>query len=130
VVRNSDNAVVGPDDPVDWATFQAWLAAGNTPSPAPPPPAPVPSAALWQLKAICDSPPSSLGFTPPTWAQIQTAAASLNNSALSDFIAAFAPQPIPENATTIASLNAALPTPMTAAQLLAFFSAAAAVSIP
>jgi len=131
IIRDADGATIS-DDPrnADWQIYQEWLAAGNTPNPAPTPVAPVPSAAIWQLKAICDSAPASLGFTPPTWAQITTAAASLASPVLSDFIAAFGPQAIPENSTTIAAMNAALPTPMTAAQLLAFFTAAAQVSIP
>ena len=130
--------------------YQDWLAAGGRPAPvaneavlaaalrANFPPGlgalaalqPPPSAAIWQLKAICDSAPASLDFTPPTWAQITAAAASLSSPALSDFIAASAPQPIPEDSTTIAAMNAALPTPMTATQLLAFFTAAAQVTIP
>jgi hypothetical protein len=44
VVRDGDRARI-PDDPgnADWQLYQAWLAAGNTPTPYTPPAAPAPS---------------------------------------------------------------------------------------
>jgi hypothetical protein len=49
ILRLADNAFI-PADPAnrDYAEFQAWLAAGNTPEPAPPSPPPGPDyLAFW-----------------------------------------------------------------------------------
>ena len=41
ILRLSDNAFIPPDPAnTDYAEYQQWLAAGNTPDPAPAPPAP------------------------------------------------------------------------------------------
>ena len=43
VKRLADNAFIPPDlRNTDWAEFQKWLAAGNTPQPADPDPVPQP----------------------------------------------------------------------------------------
>ena len=128
VVRDADGASI-PDDPhnVDWQAYQAWLAAGNAPNPAPTSP-PVPTALLWQLEAACNAAPASLGFTPPTWAQVQAAVAAQNNPALTAFFAVGA-NPIPANSKTLLALAAAVPTPLSAAQVTALVGAAAAVAI-
>lgn len=42
VLRRSDNMIIGPEHEVEWAEYQAWLAAGNTPDPADPDPVYVP----------------------------------------------------------------------------------------
>ncbi|MFZ1109869.1 MAG: hypothetical protein WAN43_16160 [Rhodomicrobium sp.] len=129
ITRDSDGATI-PADPrnTDWQAYQTWLAAGNAPTPAPVPPTPVPSALMWQIAAVCAAPPSSLGFTPPTWAQVQAAVTALANPAVSAF-AASGVNPIPANSTALAAINAKLATPMTAAQLTALIAAAAQISI-
>lgn len=53
VVRNSDDAIIGPEDTVDWAAYQSWLAEGNTPTPAPVEPAPVPQQVpMWSVRTV------------------------------------------------------------------------------
>lgn len=43
VKRLADNACIPPDPRnMDWAEYQKWLAAGNTPQPADPDPVPAP----------------------------------------------------------------------------------------
>jgi hypothetical protein len=130
VIRDADRAFI-PADPrnVDWRQYQAWLAAGGSPNPAPAPAAPVPTALLWQLEAICNAPPSSLGFAPPTWAQVQAAVLAQNNAALSAFFNV-GTNPIPANSKTLLALAAALPAPLTPAQASALVAAAAEISIP
>jgi hypothetical protein len=129
VVRDADGALIPADARnVDWQTYQAWLAAGNAPNPAPTPPAPVPSALLWQLEAVCNDPPSSLGFAPPTWAQVQAAVQAQNNAALTAFFAVGTNQ-IPADSKTLLALAAAMPSPLTAAQVTELIVAAAAVAI-
>ncbi len=53
VTRDADSATI-PANPTlfDWQTYQAWLAAGNTPNPAPTPPAVVPSFTFLQFMAL------------------------------------------------------------------------------
>jgi hypothetical protein len=114
----------------DWRAYQAWLAAGNAPNPAPAGPAPVPTALLWQLEAACEGAASAaaLGFTPPTWAQVQAAVAAQNSPALTAFFNV-GTNAIPADSTTLLALAAALPSPLTAAQVTALVAAAAAVAI-
>jgi hypothetical protein len=35
VVRDSDGAIIGPENVAEWAAYQEWLALGNVPTPAP-----------------------------------------------------------------------------------------------
>lgn len=42
VVDDATGAIIGPEHEDEWAEYQAWVAAGNTPNPAPPPPVIVP----------------------------------------------------------------------------------------
>ena len=96
-----------------------------------PRPLPVPTALLWQLEAACEGAASAaaLGFTPPTWAQVQAAVAAQNSPALTAFFNV-GMNSIPANSTTLATLAAAVPMPLTAAQVTALVAAAAAISIP
>jgi hypothetical protein len=52
ILRLTDNAFI-PFDPAntDYATYLAWLEAGNTPDPAPEPPAPEPLTPAEKLAA-------------------------------------------------------------------------------
>jgi hypothetical protein len=129
IQRDSDGAFI-PADPgnADWQAYQAWLAAGNAPNPAPAAPVPVPSCLLWQLEAVCNAPPASLGFTPPTWAQVQAAVQTRNSAALTAFFAVGTNQ-IPADSKTLLALAASMPSPLTAAQATALIAAAAAVAI-
>jgi hypothetical protein len=113
---------------VSSADIQAWLAVGNTPSPAPLASAPVPTALLWQLEVVCNDPPAALGFAPPTWAQVQAAVQAQNNAALTAFFAVGANQ-IPADSKALLALAAAVPSPLTAAQVTALIAAAAAIVI-
>jgi hypothetical protein len=129
VTRDADGSFI-PADPrnVDWQAYQAWLAAGNAPNPAPTPPAPVPTALLWQLEAVCNGPPASLGFTPPTWAQVQAAVQAQASAALTAFFNV-GTNAIPADSKTLLALAAAVPSPLTAAQVTALIAAAAAIAI-
>lgn len=101
------------------------------PAPAAPPaapPAPAPTCLLWQLEAVCNAPPASLGFTPPTWAQVQAAVQAQNNAALTAFFNVGV-NSIPADSKTLLALAAALPTPLSAAQVASLIAAAAAIVI-
>ena len=53
VVRLSDNMIIGPENLTEWAEYQEWLAAGNTP--LPPAPIPVyvpPSVPMWAVRTV------------------------------------------------------------------------------
>jgi hypothetical protein len=122
-----------PPDPSNplFQRYVAWLAAGNTPTPAAVPPPPVPTALLWQLEAACNGAVTSAaaGFTVPTWAQVQAAVAAESSPALTAFFNV-GTNAIPASSTTLLALAAALPTPLTAAEVTALVAAAAQVSIP
>lgn len=107
--------------------YLQWLADGNTPDPAPAIPTPVPTALLWQLEAICNDPPPSLGFTPPTWAQVQAAVAAQKNAVLTAFFNV-GTNPIPANSTTLSALATGFG--LTQPQLTALVAAASQISIP
>ena len=52
ILRTTDNAFIPPDPAnTDYATYLAWLEAGNTPDPAPEPPAPQELTAQEKLEA-------------------------------------------------------------------------------
>ena len=52
ILRIEDNAFIPPDPAnTDYAEYQQWLAAGNTPAPAPAPPAPPPEPTLHEKLA-------------------------------------------------------------------------------
>ena len=129
VTRDADGASI-PVDPrnTDWQAYQAWLAAGNAPNPAPIPPADVPTCLLWQLEATCNDPPASLGFTPPTWPQVRAVVAAQNSAALTAFFNV-GTNAIPADSKTLLALAAAVPSPLTAAQVTALIAAAAAIAI-
>ncbi len=129
VIRGSDGAHI-PADPnnSDYRAYQAWLASGKTPTPyVAPPPAP-PSCLLWQLEAVCNAPPSSLRFTPPTWSDIASVIAAQKNAALSAFFAV-GTNPIPANSATLLQIAAATTPALTAAQLASLVAAAAQIAI-
>src|SRR5579872_526511 len=99
VIRDADGATI-PANPLntDWQTYQAWIAAGNTPNPAPASPTPVPTCQIWQLRAV---------LTAAQWTAIQNAIASENNPALTAF-STQGNNPIPANSTTLIALGAAI----------------------
>ena len=52
ILRLSDNAFIPPDPAnTDYAEYQQWLAAGNTPDPAPAPPVVTPPTPAEKLAA-------------------------------------------------------------------------------
>jgi hypothetical protein len=94
-----------------------------------PPPPPVPTCLLWQLEATCNAPPASLGFTPPTWPQIQAIVAAFNSAAVTAFFNV-GTNSIPANSKTLIALAAQSSPPLTADQVTALVQQASAVSIP
>ncbi len=129
VIRGSDHAFI-PADPgnSDYRAYQAWLASGKTPTPYTPPPAPAPSCLLWQLEAVCNAPPASLGFTPPTWSNIASVIAAQNSAALTAFFNV-GTNPIPADSKTLLAIAAASNPALTAAQVETLVAAAAQISI-
>lgn len=129
VIRGSDHAFI-PADPgnSDYRAYQAWLASGKTPTPYTPPPAPAPSCLLWQLEAVCNAPPASLGFTPPTWSEIASVIAAMNNAALTAFFNV-GTNPIPGNSTTLAAIAAKTSPALDAPQVESLVAAAALIAI-
>jgi hypothetical protein len=119
VRRDADGALIPGDlANFDWREYQAWLAAGNTPTPAPAPLAPTPSCQLWQLQSV---------MTAAQWTAAQAAVAALASPAVSAFFAHGA-NVVPANSTTLISVGAAIGP--TAAQVTGLVAEAAAVSIP
>lgn len=128
-VARSDGLIV-PDDPanVDWQLYEAWLAAGNAAATATvTTPAPV-TCLLWQLEAVCNAPPSTLGFTPPTWAEVQTLIQAQNSAALTAFFNVGS-NPIPANSATLAALATTATTPLNSTQVEALVVAASQIHI-
>ena len=130
VIRAADSAYIPADaGNSDFQAYLSWLGGGNTPNPYVPPPAPPPTCLLWQLEATCNAPPSSLGFTPPTWAAIGTVISALANPAVTAFFNV-GTNPIPATSTTLLAIAARTSPALTAAQVTTLVMAAAQISIP
>jgi len=112
---NATPPVAGTGNPSPSLTGLTFV---NAPTPASIPPAPVPTCQLWQLQAA---------MTPAQWSAAQAAVTALNNPAVSAFFA-HGTNVIPANSTTLQSLGATIG--LTAAQVTALVTQAAAVSIP
>jgi len=121
VRRDADNAMI-PNDPanIDWVAYQAWVAAGNTPTAAPTAAETeqTPSCQLWQLQAV---------LTVAQWSAVQSAVTALNSPAISAFFA-HGTNVIPATSTTLLSIGATIG--LTASQVAALVVQAAAISIP
>jgi hypothetical protein len=118
VKRDADGAFI-PADPnnYDWQAYQAWLAAGNTPTPATAPPPPVPTCLIWQLKAA---------LTPAHLAAVTTAVSALGDSAVTQFFDQGTNQ-IPANSQTLIKLGAVVG--LSQDQVTALVTAASAITI-
>jgi len=132
--------------PASDAGYQAWLATGGVATAlrfedelvevltreslalGALPGVPAPTCLLWQPEAICNDPPASLGFTPPTWPQVQAAVQAQASAALTAFFNV-GTNAIPADSKTLLALAAAVPSPLTAAQVTALIAAAAAIAI-
>lgn len=53
VIRLTDNAIIGPENEIDWAEYQTWLDEGNTPIEADPIPVYVPQQVpMWTVRVV------------------------------------------------------------------------------
>ena len=108
--------------------FHKALVALGTVTIADPDNPPPPTCLLWQIEAICNQPPQALGFTPPTWANVTSVIASLNNPALTAFFNVGS-NPIPATSVTLAAIAARCTPAINQAQLTAIVQAASQLSI-
>lgn len=106
----------------DWQDYLNWLKAGNTPDPAPIV-IPVYTAQLWQLQAVMSDP----AWNGPTWQQVTSAVAALNNSTINAFFE-HGTNSIPSNSTTLLALGKSLG--MTPEQIVALVQQASQTRIP
>ena len=120
VIRDADGAYI-PDDPgnADWQTFQAWIAAGNTPNPAPAVAPVVPTCQVWQLKAV---------LTAAQTSAVEAAITASPNAAALQAFWETGDAPVPANSTTLLTLGATIG--LTATQVMALVQQAAEVQIP